>query len=204
MARIGYARCSTELQDLTAQRAYLESQGVAPDRVYTDHGLSGTRRDRPGLDQALAACREGDEFLVMRLDRLGRSTRDLLSILQVLEERRVVLRAGSMTYDPADPVGVMLIQILAVVAEFEASVTRARTREGMRRAAAAGRLKGKQPSLTPAQDRECARLLDAGELSAREIGELFGCSRPSVYRARDRHRLATGQAEQPVAAAASA
>ena len=70
---IGYARCATDEQDLTAQRDGLLTLGVAPARVYVDHGLTGTNRDRPGLREALAACREGDTLVVTKLDRLARS-----------------------------------------------------------------------------------------------------------------------------------
>ncbi|MGH7101458.1 MAG: recombinase family protein, partial [Acetobacteraceae bacterium] len=73
---IGYARCSTDKQDLAAQRAALEQFGVAPERIYTDHGLTGTNRSRPGLDQALAAVRTGDTLVVPKLDRLARSVPD--------------------------------------------------------------------------------------------------------------------------------
>ena len=74
--RIGYARCSTDKQDLAAQRAMFEELGVAPDRIYTDRGLTGTTRARPGLDQALAAVRAGDTLVVPKLDRLARSVPD--------------------------------------------------------------------------------------------------------------------------------
>src|SRR5215204_5454775 len=73
---IGYARCSTDKQDLAAQRAALERLGVPPERIYTDHGLTGTNRARPGLDQALAAVRAGDTLVVPKLDRLARSVPD--------------------------------------------------------------------------------------------------------------------------------
>lgn len=73
---IGYARCSTDQQDLTAQRDGLAALGVADNRVYVDHGLTGTNRERPGLREALAACREGDTLVVTKLDRLARSLPD--------------------------------------------------------------------------------------------------------------------------------
>lgn len=68
--KIGYARCSTDKQDLSAQRQALSDLGVSEDRIYTDHGLTGTNRDRPGLDQAIAAVREGDTLVVPKLDRI--------------------------------------------------------------------------------------------------------------------------------------
>ena len=84
MANIGYARCSTLAQDLTAQRQALAALGVPADRVYLDKGLTGTSRARPGLDQALAAVREGDTLTVTKLDRLARSVPDALDILNQL------------------------------------------------------------------------------------------------------------------------
>ena len=77
---IGYARCSTDKQDLTAQRERLRELGVTEKRIYLDHGLTGTNRKRPGLDQALAAVREGDTLVVPKLDRLARSVPDALDI----------------------------------------------------------------------------------------------------------------------------
>ena len=77
---IGYARCSTDEQDLTAQRETLRALGVDPDRVYVDRGMSGTNRARPGLDQALAAVRAGDTLVVPKLDRLARSVPDARDI----------------------------------------------------------------------------------------------------------------------------
>ena len=81
--RIGYARCSTDNQDRAAQHAALAAYGVDFDRVYTDHGLTGTKRNRPGLDQALAATRAGDTFIVPKLDRLARSVPDARAIAAV-------------------------------------------------------------------------------------------------------------------------
>jgi DNA invertase Pin-like site-specific DNA recombinase len=100
---IGYARCSTDKQDLAAQRAMLKDLGVAPDRIYTDRGLTGTTRARPGLDQALAAVRAGDTLVVPKLDRLARSVPDARQIADALVERGVKLALGASVYDPTDP-----------------------------------------------------------------------------------------------------
>src|SRR2546421_3414798 len=102
---IGCARVSTDAQDLTAQREALAMLGVAPDRVYVDHGLTGTGRDRPGLRQALAACRAGDELVVTKLDRLARSLPDARAIADELTRRQVKLNLGGSVHDPTDPVG---------------------------------------------------------------------------------------------------
>ena len=99
------ARCSTEAQDLTAQRDGLVALGVAPERIYVDHGLTGTNRERPGLREALAACRAGDTLVVTKLDRLARSLPDARAIADELTAREVALKLGGSVYDPTDAVG---------------------------------------------------------------------------------------------------
>jgi Resolvase, N terminal domain len=112
---IGYARCSTVLQDLTAQRQALAALGVPDDRIYLDKGLTGTSRARPGLDQALAAVRTGDTLVVPRLDRLARSVPD---IGDSLVAQGIKLSLGGTIYDPADPLGKMFFNILATFTEI--------------------------------------------------------------------------------------
>ena len=148
---IGYARCSTDKQDLATQQAMLEELGVAPDRIYMDRGLTGTTRDRPGLDQALAAVRAGDTLVVPTLDRLARSVPDARHIADALSARGVKLALGASVYDPTDPMGKMFFNILATFAEFEVDLLRMRTRDGMAIARASGKLKGKPPKLTARQ-----------------------------------------------------
>ncbi|MEZ4614359.1 MAG: recombinase family protein [Caldilineaceae bacterium] len=131
--RIGYARCSTDKQDLTAQKAALIELGVAADRIYTDHGFTGRTRARPGLDQALAAVRAGDTLVVPKLDRLARSVPDARDIADRLAQRQVKLALGSSIYDPTDPMGKMFFNILATFAEFESDLIRMRTRGHGRR-----------------------------------------------------------------------
>lgn len=102
---IGYARVSTEEQDLTAQRG----------RIYVDHGMTGTYRERPGLREALAACRAGDTLVVTKL---ARSLPDARAIAEDLTRRKVKLSLGGSVYDPTDPVDRLLFNVLAMVAEF--------------------------------------------------------------------------------------
>ncbi len=97
---VGYARCSTDAQGLTAQREGLTRLGVSTDRVYVDHGLTGTNRERPGLREALAACRAGDTLVVTKLDRLARSLPDARAIADELTARQVSLNLGGSVYDP--------------------------------------------------------------------------------------------------------
>jgi DNA invertase Pin-like site-specific DNA recombinase len=160
---VGYCRCSTDAQDLTVQRQALEAMGVSLDRVYVDHGLTGTTRDRPGLREAMAACRAGDTLVVTKLDRLARSLPDARDIVDELTVRGVRLNIGGSVHDPTDPVGRLLFNVLAMVAEFEADLIRMRTREGMRIAKAKGRLRGKRPKLSPRQEAHLVALHQAGQ-----------------------------------------
>jgi DNA invertase Pin-like site-specific DNA recombinase len=179
---IGYARCSTEKQDLTAQRQILRDLGVSDERVYLDHGLTGTNRSRPGVNNALAALREGDTLVVPKLDRLARSVPDARSIGDSLAARGVRLSLGGSVYDPSDPMGKCFFNILATFAEFEVDLLRMRTREGMAIARAKGRLKGKAPKLSPAQRAVLLKLHGGGDHSIAELAELFSVSRATVYR----------------------
>jgi DNA invertase Pin-like site-specific DNA recombinase len=180
--RIGYARCSTESQDLEAQRQALLALGVSEARIYTDHGMTGTNRARPGLDQALAAARDGDTLVVPKLDRLARSVPDARDIADGLASRGVRLQLGATVYDPSDPMGKMFFNILATFAEFESDLIRMRTREGMAIARAKGKLKGRKPKLTEKQAKELRRMHGDGEHSISDLAEIFGVSRPTVYR----------------------
>lgn len=183
---IGYARCSTVLQDLTAQREALIALGVPDDRIYLDKGLTGTSRARPGLGQALAAVRAGDTLVVPKLDRLARSIPDARDIADSLVERSVKLSLGGTLYDPADPMSKMFFNILATFAEFEVDLLRMRTREGMAVARSKGRLKGRQPKLTARQQTELVRMHASGDYTIADLMEVFSIGRATVYRALER------------------
>lgn len=187
---IGYARCSTDQQDLTAQHNRLTELGVADKRIYLDHGLTGTHRDRPGLDQAMAAVRDGDTLVVPKLDRLARSVPDARGIGDDLAARGIALSLDGTVYDPTDPMGKMFFNILATFAEFEADLLRMRTREGMKVAQANGKLRGKQPKLSPKQRTELQRMYDSGDYSITGLTDVFSVSRPTVYRVLQRDRAA--------------
>ena len=149
---VGYARCSTQHQDqdLTAQR------------------------------EGLAALRDGDTLVVSKLDRLARSVRDAADIATEVEERGARLSIGGSVHDPTDPMGKLLFNVLSMVADFEADLIRQRTREGMAVAKARGRLRGKQPKLSPAQERHLVGLMGSGEHTTSEIAALMGVSRDCV------------------------
>ncbi len=169
---VGYARVSTEHQDLTAQRDALRTVGVGDDRIYVDHGLTGTNRDRPGLRLALAACRSGDTLVVTKLDRLARCLPDARDILAELTAKNVRLSLGGSIHEPNDPIGRLLFNVLAMVAEFESDLIRMRTGEGMNVARAKGHLKGKQPKLTVNQARH---LLELDGLGTYSTGRVVRC-----------------------------
>ncbi|GGQ42925.1 recombinase family protein [Couchioplanes azureus] len=191
---IGYARCSTDKQDLEANRQILLDLGVPADQIYLDRAYSGTTRARPGLDQALAAVRAGDTLVVPKLDRLARSVPDARQIGDSLAERRIRLQLGTMIYDPGDPMGKMFFNILATFAEFEVDLLRMRTREGMAIAKAKGKLKGRAPKLSKTRQAHLIKLHAAGEHSIAELAELFEVSRPTVYRVLERASITTATA----------
>lgn len=111
---VGYARVSTDEQDLTAQRDALLALGIEPARIYLDHGQTGSNTNRPGLREALEACRDGDTFAVTKLDRLARSVRDAHQIADDLAGRGVKLSIGGSVHDPTDPLGKLLFNVLAM------------------------------------------------------------------------------------------
>ncbi len=119
------------------QRNALLAFGVDEEHIFVDHGLTGTNRARPGLREAMAAVRAGDTLVVSKLDRLARPLPDARDIADELTAKGVSLSLGGCTYDPADPVGRLLFNVLGMVAEFEADLIRMRTREGMAVASAA-------------------------------------------------------------------
>lgn len=181
--QVGYARCSTDEQDVAAQRAELAQLGA--ERIYVDRGLSGGKTaGRDGLAQAIDVVRAGDTLVVTKLDRFARSVIDARTIADDLAGKGVTLQIGAtMRYDPADPMGKMFFTLLAMFAEFELDMIRQRTREGMAIAKAKGRLRGKPPKLKPAQEKHLVELWRAGRHTGAELAELFGVARSTVYRA---------------------
>ncbi|MGH4001518.1 MAG: recombinase family protein, partial [Pseudonocardiaceae bacterium] len=121
-------------------------------------------------------------LVVPKLDRLARSVPDARAIGDDLAGQGIKLSLGGQVYDQTDPMGKMFFNILATFAEFEVDLLRMRTREGMAVARAKGRLRGRQPKLSPKQQAELRRMHDSGEYSITDLAELFTISRPTVYR----------------------
>jgi DNA invertase Pin-like site-specific DNA recombinase len=158
---VGYCRVSTDGQTLDAQIAELKAAGAT--RMFAEK-QSGARSDRPHLRKALDALGEGDVLIVTRLDRLARSTRDLLNVLHEVGECGAAFKSLADTWaDTTTAHGKLMITILGGLAEFERSLIKARTDVGIRRAREAGIRFGRPPKLTKHQQEQALRLLDAGE-----------------------------------------
>ena len=188
---IGYARCSTDKQDLTAQRQALAELGVAPDRIYMDKGLTGTNRARPGLDQAMAAVRKGGTLVVPKLDRLARSVPDARHIADQLQAKGVKLALGRSIHDP------MIRWARCFSTSWPPSPSSRPISFGCARvkgwpsARAKGKLRGKQPKLSEKQQRELCRMHATGDYSIGDLAEVFAVSRPTVYRTLNRAAAST-------------
>ena len=181
--KIGYARVSTSGQDLSVQRQALAALGVEAERVYVDHGLTGTNRARPGLREALAATRAGDTLVVTKLDRLARSLSDARDIADELTATGVALNLGGSIHDPGDPIGRLLFNVLGMLAEFESDLIKMRTREGLAIARANGKLRERSPKLSARQEAHLAELHASGTRTPADLAHLFGIARSTIYRA---------------------
>ena len=176
--RIGYGRISTTDQNASSQEDALKKAGV--DRVFIDT-FTGTKMSRPELDKALDQLRSGDSLVVTRLDRLGRSTKDLLNLVGGLGEKGVQLEVLEQNIDTSTAEGRLFFTVVAAVAEFERDLMKSRTMDGLAAARARGRLGGRKPKLSAKQIAEVARLY-AEQRPVQEIADLFGVSRPTIYR----------------------
>jgi len=148
MALIGYARVSTADQNLDLQTDALTQAGA--ERIFTDH-VSGSKTARPGLDQCLDYLRAGDTLIIWKLDRLGRSTRHLIELVEQFRDRDVNLIITTMGVDTRTPVGKMVFTIFAAFAEFERDLIRERTYAGLTAARARGRVGGRKRTLNAKQ-----------------------------------------------------
>jgi DNA invertase Pin-like site-specific DNA recombinase len=176
---IGYARVSTKEQDLSGQVAELQAVGCK--KVYQEKA-SGARGDRAELQKLLKRLFPTDVLVVTRLDRLARSTRDLLNVLDSVKEVGAGFRSIKDTWaDTTTPHGQLMLTILGGLAEFERTLIVARTGEGRERAKARGVKFGRPTKLTPHQRREAVERLNGGE-TITEIARTFGIDRATVYR----------------------
>lgn len=181
MTRIGYARVSTREQNLDLQVAALKKAGC--EKIFTDEGISGIKAYRPGLAEALAYLREGDTLVVWKFDRLGRSTKNLLMLVEdELKPRKVEFISLTEKIDTSSALGKMFFTITTAFAEMERNIIHERTVAGLEQARARGRLGGRPKKLTPQQKRAIKALYaDRGSMPVREIAKQFGVGRSTVY-----------------------
>jgi DNA invertase Pin-like site-specific DNA recombinase len=175
----GYARVSTNGPDLSAQDAELHSAGCV--KVFKEK-VSGAKTDRPELAKAIRRLESGDVLVITRLDRLARSTRDLLNVLDQIAERGAGFKSLKDTWaDTTTPHGRLMLTVLGGLAEFERELIRARTGEGRKRAMAKGVKFGRPRKLTPHQRQEALQRLAAGETQT-DVARTFNVSGPTINR----------------------
>ena len=182
MSLVGYGRISTNDQNVDAQRDALTAAGC--ERIFLDTA-SGKLARRPKLDAVLDFLRPGDTLVITKLDRLGRSVRNLIDLSATLAERGVDLRVLNQGIDTSTPGGKLTFHILGAIAEFERDLISERTRDGLEAARARGRKGGRRPKMTPAKLVTARKLYDGGEHTVAQIAGIIGVSRLTVHRALD-------------------
>ena len=180
--KIGYVRFSTHEQTLDLQIDQMRLAGCEPDHIYFDT-VSGSSPglERPGLSQALAYARTSDQLVIWRLDRMGRSLRDLIDQVANLELHGIKLVSLQESIDTLTPAGKALVQMCGVMAEFQRNLISERTKAGLAAARARSRKGGRKPKLSPEQLDRAANLMRANQLTVREIARLSGVTPNTLY-----------------------
>jgi DNA invertase Pin-like site-specific DNA recombinase len=185
---IGYARVSTKAQDTDRQEQDLLAAGVRRDDLYVDHGVSGARATRVELDKALGALHDGDTLVITTLDRLGRSTVNMLTLANELRTKGAglrVLNLGGGDVDTSTPMGGMVFTVMAALGQMELEIKRERINDSVSKRRAAGKdLGGRKAQFTDSQVRNAARLIESGE-PATQVARDLGMSRATLYRRMD-------------------
>jgi len=176
---IGYARVSTGAQNLDLQTDALKDEGC--EKIYTDT-LSGATADRPGLQKAMDYAREGDVLVVWRLDRFGRSLKDLIAKVETLKEKGVQFKSLKEHLDTTSSAGRLQFHIFGALAEFERDLNRERTMAGLRAARARGRTGGRPRALSEEDLPELQALMRDPDVPVRRICERFDISKATLYR----------------------
>ena len=176
--KLGYARVSTTEQDLSLQLDALGDAGC--EKIYEDR-ISGAKAERPGLQEALSYIRKGDTLVVWRLDRLGRSLKHLIETVNDLEERGIGFQSLQEAIDTTTSSGRLVSHIFGALAEFERNLIRERTHAGLEAARARGRKGGRPKALNTKKIELLYELYDSKKHTVKEICEMMGISKPTLY-----------------------
>ncbi len=176
---LGYARVSTKDQNLDGQRDALLAAGA--ERIFADT-ITGTVRSRPELDRMMKELRDGDVVVVAKYDRLARSLKDLLEIVDLIQDRGAGFRSIGEDIDTTTPAGRLVFHVFASIAQFERERIVERTKEGLEAARKRGRVGGRPPALSPAQKIEVKRMRDVERRPIPEIADLFKVSTKTIRR----------------------
>lgn len=176
---IGYARVSTVEQNVGLQLDALQSAGV--ERIFTDEGVSGSVSSRPELDKCLEVLREGDTLVVWRLDRLARSLRNLLELVEALSQRGIHLRSLTESIDTSSASGRLVLSVFGALAEFERSLIIERTQAGLAAARSRGAKIGRPTAMSAGQVEQAKTLVGAGHRVS-EVARTLGVGRSTLYR----------------------
>ncbi len=176
---IGYARVSTDDQNLNLQHDALHTAGC--DKIFEDC-ISGAKSKRPGLDSALKMLRAGDTLIIWRLDRLGRSLKDLIELTEKLKQRSIGLRSLQEAIDTTTSSGQLIFHIFGALAEFERNLIRERTNAGLTAARARGRLGGRPKALDANKRQLAVKLYNDRQYPIGEICQMMGISKPTLYK----------------------
>lgn len=182
---IGYARVSTQYEDNVAQIAALESAGC--ELIFAEKA-SGGRWDRPELHRPLAQLRQGDVLVVWKLDRLSLSLKDVLTLMEKIDQAGAGFQSLTEAISTTSPAGRMMMQIVSSFAEFERAMLRERTRNGLNLARKEGRVGGRRPKLKAHQEKEIVHLVNSGKKTAADTARLFNVHPATVSRLLVRHK----------------
>jgi len=176
---IGYARVSTDDQNLNLQRDALSKSGC--EQIFEDK-LSGAKSQRPGLQQLLEYARTDDTIVVWRLDRLSRSLKDLIEMVATLEAKGIALKSLQESIDTSSSSGKLIFHVFAALAEFERNLIRERTQAGLQAARARGRLGGRPKALSSDKQALAVRLYKEKQHTVKQICDMMGISKPTLYK----------------------
>jgi DNA invertase Pin-like site-specific DNA recombinase len=187
--KIGYARVSMCSQDLALQLDALKNEGIAEADIYVEK-ISGrlSKAKRPQLNACLNKLKEGDSLIVWKLDRLGRSLKDLINIIQELEERKIRFKSLTETIDTSSPTGRLIFHIIAAFGEFERNLIKERSAAGLTAARRRGVVCGRPPKLSKKEQKQLVKCYESGT-PVTKIKERFSISKSYLYNCLREHNI---------------